>query len=164
MKEDILAIYKKFDMNKLGIFFDELIEYVNKYESVFSKYISQDYLKSIRKLDSKNLMLGHSDDNFEVAISFYTDKIVGGLNEEEISTQISLLIWDLSAYMTEEVCPSCHDSNLRLTSMIKEKKVIVKFCDECLYTGINDEHVEIEEDLVPASKELIESYLNRRVI
>lgn len=160
MKEDILEIYKKFDINNLNMFFDNLVEYVNKYSSIFSKYTSLDYLETIRKLKSTDLILGHSDDSFEIAIPFYIKKVIEGLSDEELSNQISLLIWDLSAYMTEEVCPNCNDSNLRLASMIDEKRTIVKFCDECLYTGINNKYVEIEKDLVPASKELIELCLN----
>lgn len=52
------------------MFFDDLIEYVNKYYTVFSKYISLDYLDAITRLDSTSLILGHSDDNFEIAIPF----------------------------------------------------------------------------------------------
>ncbi|EAH3457484.1 hypothetical protein D5V36_06190, partial [Listeria monocytogenes] len=60
MKEDILAVYKKFEINNLNMFFDDLIEYVNKYYTVFSKYISLDYLDAITRLDSTSLILGHS--------------------------------------------------------------------------------------------------------
>ncbi|EAH3523558.1 hypothetical protein D5V67_15585, partial [Listeria monocytogenes] len=108
---------------------------------------------------STSLILGHSDDNFEIAIPFYTNKVIEGLNEEELSNQVSSLIWDLSAYMTEELCPSCNDSNLRLTTMVSREDTLVKFCDECLYTGIRNERVEIEEDLVPAPKKKVEEYL-----
>ncbi|MBC1547819.1 hypothetical protein HCJ27_11980 [Listeria sp. FSL L7-1435] len=159
MKEDILAIYNKFEINNLNMFFDDLIEYVNKYYTVFSKYISLDYLDAITRLDSTSLILGHSDDNFEIAIPFYTNKVIEGLNEEELSNQVSSLIWDLSAYMTEELCPSCNDSDLRLTTIVSREDILVKFCDECLYTGIRNEHVEIEEDLVPAPKKKVEEYL-----
>lgn len=162
MKEDILAIYKKFEINNLNMFFDDLIEYVNKYYSVFSKYTSIDYLDAITRVDSTGLILGHSDDNFEIAIPFYTNKVIEGLSEEELSNQVSSLIWDLSAYMTEELCPSCNDSNLRLTTMVSKGDILVKFCDECLYTGIRNEHVKIEEDLVPAPKKMIEVYLSER--
>lgn len=162
MKEDILAIYKKFEINNLNMFFDDLIEYVNKYYSVFSKYTSIDYLDAITRVDSTGLILGHSDDNFEIAIPFYTNKVIEGLSEEELSNQVSSLIWDLSAYMTEELCPSCNDSNLRLATMVSKGDILVKFCDECLYTGIRNEHVEIEEDLVPAPKKMIEVYLSER--
>lgn len=160
MKEDILNIYKKFDINNLDIFFDNLIRCVNKYRFVFSKYISLDYLEAIGKLDSESMILGHSDDNFEIAIPFFTNKVLEGLSEEELSTQIASLIWDLSAYMTEEVCPSCKDSNLRLTSTLDVEKSVVKFCDECLYTGKGDKHIAIEGELIPASKERVELCLN----
>lgn len=160
MKEDILAIYKKFEMNNLNMFFDDLIEYMNKYYSVFSKYTSIDYLDAITRVDSTSLIIGHSDDNFEIAIPFYTNKVIEGLSEEELSNQVSSLIWDLSAYMTEELCPSCNDSNLRLTTMVSKEDILVKFCDECLYTGIRNEHVVIEEELVSASKKMVEVYLS----
>lgn len=159
MKEEILSIYSSFSVNNLDVFFDKLISYVNKYDSIFLKYTSLEYLNAIKKLNSKNLILGHSDDNFEIAIPFYTNQISKGLNEEELSNQVASLIWDLSVYMIDEECPSCHDSNLRLTTTTSETSKIVKFCAECLYTGIDGKHVEIQDDLIPASKDVVESYL-----
>lgn len=159
MEEEILKIYSNFSINNLDVFFDELISYVNKYDSIFFKYTSLEYLDAIKKLDSKNLIIGHSDDNFEIAISFYMNQINKGLNEEELSNQVSSLIWDLSAYMTDEECPSCHDSNLRLTIISSEINQIIKFCDECLYTDINGKRVDIEDDLIPAPKSIVKSYL-----
>lgn len=162
MTEEILAIYNDFYINSLDSFFDELIGYVNKYDSTFLKYTSLEYLDAIKKLNSQNLILGHSDDNFEIAISFYNNQIKEGLNEEEISNQVSSLIWDLSVYMTNEECPSCHDSNLRLTITAGKADQIIKFCDECLYTGIDGKHVDIEDDLIPAPKNMVKSYLNTK--
>lgn len=159
MREEILTIYNNFSIDSLDSFFDELISYVKKYDSIFLKYTSLEYLEEIKKLNSKNLILGHSDDIFEIAIPFYTNKIKEGLNEEEISNQVSSLIWDLSAYMTDEECPSCHDSNLRLTVTTNNANQIIKLCDECLYTGIAGKHVYVEDDLIPAPKSLVKSYL-----
>ncbi|BDR59380.1 hypothetical protein [Xylocopilactobacillus apicola] len=81
------------------------------------------------------------------------------MDEEEISKQVSSLIWDLSAYMTNEICPNCLDSNLRLTLEAGKERPIIKFCDECLYTGVNDKYTKISGDLVPATKKIVESYL-----
>jgi hypothetical protein len=158
MKEEILKIYDSFSINDLASFFDKLINYVNKYESIFSKYTSLEYLNGIKLLNSKNLILGHSDDNFEISIPFYIKQINKGIDEKEICNQVVSLIWDLSAYMTHEECPNCHDNNLRLTVTNKANQII-KFCDECLYTDINDKHVDIQDDLIPASKKIIDSYL-----
>ncbi|WP_086312696.1 hypothetical protein A5821_000282 [Enterococcus sp. 7F3_DIV0205] len=159
MREEILTIYNNFSIDSLDLFFDELINYVKKYDSIFLKYTSLEYLDEMKKFKSKNLILGHSDDNLEIAIPFYTNKIKKGLNEEEMSKQVSSLIWDLSAYMTDEECPSCHDSNLRLTVATSNTNQIIKFCDECLYTGIADKHVDVKDDLIPAPKNLVKSYL-----
>lgn len=164
MKEELLKIYKTFSTDNLYIFFDKLISYVNNHVIVFSKYISLDYLEAIKVLNSKKLILGHSDDDFEIAIPFYVNQLKAGTSEEKICNQVAGLIWDLSAYMTDEVCPSCHDSNLRLTTKTNEINQIIKFCDECLYTGIDGVSIEIEEDLIPASKDLVESYLNMKQV
>ncbi|EAD3286292.1 hypothetical protein ACI1GO_001883 [Listeria monocytogenes] len=160
MNTDIIKIYDDFDKNKLNIFFDNLIQFVNKYESEFQKYTSLDYLKSIRKFKSQDFILGHSDDNLEVGIFFYKTKVEE--NREDICNQVAALIWALSAYMIDEVCPICSESNMRLTVIAGESGPIVKFCDECLYTGVDGKYVEIKEELIPASKNLVKSYLNMK--
>lgn len=159
MKDDILEIYTKFEETNLNLFFDYLISFVKKYSNVFEKYTSTTYLEAIQNVSSNSYILGHSDDNFNIAIPFYIKQINEGLSEEGISNQISTLIWDLSAYMTNEECPSCHDSNLRLT-ITNENNQVIKFCDECLYTGLDGRHIDIEGDLIPAPKEIVEKYLN----
>ncbi|WP_221768790.1 hypothetical protein [Listeria marthii] len=134
---------------------------MNKYESEFQKYISLDYLKSIRKFKSQSFILGHSDDNLETGIFFYKTKVEEN-QEEDICNQVSALIWTLSAYMIDEVCPVCSESNMRLTVIAGESEPIVKFCDECLYTGVGGKYVEIKEELIPASKNLVKSYLSMK--
>ncbi|WP_228465706.1 hypothetical protein [Listeria marthii] len=134
---------------------------MNKYESEFQKYISLDYLKSIRKFKSQSFILSHSDDNLEAGIFFYKTKVEEN-QEEDICNQVSALIWTLSAYMIDEVCPVCSESNMRLTVIAGESEPIVKFCDECLYTGVGGKYVEIKEELIPASKNLVKSYLNMK--
>ncbi|MCD2248012.1 hypothetical protein LAX74_014245 [Listeria marthii] len=161
MNTDIIKIYDDFYKNELNIFFDKLIQFVNKYESEFQKYISLDYLKSIRKFKSQSFILGHSDDNLETGIFFYKTKVEEN-QEEDICNQVSALIWTLSAYMIDEVCPVCSESNMRLTVIAGESEPIVKFCDECLYTGVGGKYVEIKEELIPASKNLVKSYLNMK--
>ncbi|WP_221635860.1 hypothetical protein [Listeria seeligeri] len=88
------------------------------------------------KFEANNFILGHSDDNFEAGNSYYKDLIEQGLDKENICKQVSSVVWDLSGYMLDETCPNCHDSNLRLTSSIDIQRII-KFCDECFYTGID---------------------------
>ncbi|MBC2183852.1 hypothetical protein HCB33_10840 [Listeria sp. FSL L7-0233] len=161
MNTDIIKIYDEFDKNELNNFFDKLIQFVNKYESEFQKYTSLDYLKSIRKFKSQSFILGHSDDNLEAGIFFYKTKVEEN-QEEDICNQVSALIWTLSAYMIDEVCPVCSESNMRLTVIAGESEPIVKFCDECLYTGVGGKYVEIKEELIPASKNLVKSYLSMK--
>ncbi|MBC1452689.1 hypothetical protein HB790_11115 [Listeria welshimeri] len=161
MNEEILNIYENVQNESLSIFFDDLISFINKYHLEFSKYISGEYLESMEKFEAKNFILGHSDDNFEVAIPYYKDLIEQGLDKENICRQVSSLVWDLSGYMLDKICPNCHDSNLRLTSSI-DKKQIITFCDECLYTGIDGKFVEIDEEILPANKNQVSSYLKQQ--
>lgn len=159
MNKSIIKIYDSFDKSELNIFFDNLIKFVNKYDSEFQKHTSLKYLNSIKKFKSQDFILGHSDDSLELGISFYKKKIEENQDEEATCNQVSSLIWALSAYMTDELCPICSESNLRLTVMKQEENQIVKFCDECLSTIINDNYVKIEGELIPASKKMVESYL-----
>ncbi|MHC5216411.1 hypothetical protein ACYSNR_07065 [Enterococcus sp. LJL128] len=155
MKEDLLNIYNNFDSKKLDELFDDLVKYVNNYEYVFSRYTVLDYLEEMKKFDSKYFVIGHSDDNFLLGIPYYKKNILDGIDEQEITNQVTSLIWDLGTYMTDEICPNCHESNLRLTTTITKKNELVKFCDECLYKGISNKYVDIQEELIPATKTLI---------
>lgn len=162
MNNEILSIYNTFQSESLNLFFDSLISFVNKYHTTFSNYVTRDYLELVVKFQSNDFILGHSDDNFESEISYYRNLAKQGLDEEGICIQVASLIWNLSEYMLNEICPNCHDSNLRLSSSIKSHQTI-KFCDECLYTGIDEKFIEIDEELVPANKNQVNSYLKDKI-
>ncbi|WP_262343524.1 hypothetical protein, partial [Lactiplantibacillus plantarum] len=163
MNQKILTVYENFQNVSLSIFFDELILFINRYHYEFTKYVSKDYLEAMEKFEAKYFILGHSDNNFEIGISYYRNLIEQGLDKENICRQVSLLIWDLSGYMIDEICPICHDSNLRLASSIGREKLI-KFCDECLSTEIDGKFVQTDEEILPANRDQVNSYLREQAL
>ncbi|MBA4538228.1 hypothetical protein H1Z61_14060 [Bacillus aquiflavi] len=122
------------------------------------KHTAKDLYNKVRQFKSQDFILGHSEDDFEELIAYYKN-MLKQLDEKKICSQVIQLIWDISAYMLDEICPNCHYSNLRLTSSIDEKDT-VKFCDECLYTSINNNYVEIDDEIIPANKKQVSAYLN----
>lgn len=155
MKQEILDVYGKFDINNLPDFFDNLIYLARKYKKNFYKYVENEFLEKMVNYKSDDFIIGHSDDFFDKGIRYYVNNF-GEYSEKEIILQVSGLIWSLCVYMINQECPACHQANLRL---LERSGKIYEFCEECLFKSCNGSLVKIEEELFPAKKELVLNYL-----
>ena len=155
MKQEILDVYGKFDINNLLDFFDNLIYLTRKYKKNFYKYVENEFLEKMVNYKSDDFIIGHSDDFFDKGIRYYVNNF-GEYSEKEIILQVSGLIWSLCVYMINQECPACHQANLRL---LERSGKIYEFCEECLFKSCNGSLVKIEEELFPAKKELVLNYL-----
>ena len=155
MKQEILDVYGKFDINNLPDFFDNLIYLTRKYKKNFYKYVENEFLEKMVNYKSDDFIIGHSDDFFDKGIKYYVNNF-DEYSEKEIILQVSGLIWSLCVYMINQECPACHQANLRL---LERSGKIYEFCEECLFKSCNGSLVKIEEELFPAKKELVLNYL-----
>ena len=155
MKQEILDVYGKFDINNLPDFFDNLIYLARKYKKNFYKYVENEFLEKMVNYKSDDFIIGHSDDFFDKGIRYYVNNF-GEYSEKEIILQVSGLIWSLCVYMINQECPACHQANLRL---LERSGKIYEFCEECLFKSCNGSLVKIGEELFPAKKELVLNYL-----
>ena len=155
MKQEILDVYGKFDINNLPDFFDNLIYLTRKYKKNFYKYVENEFLEKMVNYKSDDFIIWHSDDFFDKGIRYYVNNF-GEYSEKEIILQVSGLIWSLCVYMINQECPACHQANLRL---LERSGKIYEFCEECLFKSCNGSLVKIEEELFPAKKELVLNYL-----
>ena len=155
MKQEILDVYGKFDINNLPDFFDNLIYLTRKYKKNFYKYVENEFLEKMVNYKSDDFIIGHSDDFFDKGIRYYVNNF-GEYSEKEIILQVSGLIWSLCVYMINQECPVCHQANLRL---LERSGKIYEFCEECLFKSCNGSLLKIEEELFPAKKELVLNYL-----
>ena len=147
MKQEILDVYGKFDINNLPDFFDNLIYLARKYKKNFYKYVENEFLEKMVNYKS--------DDFFDKGIKYYVNNF-DEYSEKEIILQVSGLIWSLCVYMINQECPACHQANLRL---LERSGKIYEFCEECLFKSCNGSLVKIGEELFPAKKELVLNYL-----
>ncbi|HFK7815079.1 TPA: hypothetical protein ACGY5Q_001489 [Listeria monocytogenes] len=65
MNEEITQLLKNFDNNKLPLFFEKLILFINNQDKIFRKYILEDSLNSIERFKESEFFLGTTDDNLE---------------------------------------------------------------------------------------------------
>jgi len=158
MKQEVLDVYGKFDINNLLDFFDNLIYLTRKYKKNFYKYVENEFLEKMVNYKSDDFIIGHSDDFFDKGIRYYVNNF-GEYSEKEIILQVSGLIWSLCVYMINQECPACHQANLRL---LERSGKIYEFCEECLFKSCNGSLVKIEEELFPARKELVLNYLFKK--
>lgn len=162
MKTEIIEIYKQFNIDKLDVFFDRLIEFISKYHSEFEKYTVIEFLEGMETLDSSELYLGTSDDNLELGISNYTITLINK-NNREICGNVLNLVWDIATFQTNEKCPSCQDDNLKITSSV-DRRIIYKRCDNCLITMIKQKFIDRPEEMIPATKHQVDTVERQKTL
>lgn len=159
MNEEIVQLYKSFSKNELSIFFGKLIEYINKYDLNFRNFIFENSLNSIEKFKEDEFYLGTTDDNLEGLASCYAKEMLEA-TEKEICGNVIHMVWDVATFMTEELCPSCQDANLKISSST-DQTIIYKTCDNCLVTIENDKYIERPKQMIPATKRQIKILLEK---
>ncbi|MDT0015802.1 hypothetical protein QJV03_01220 [Listeria swaminathanii] len=155
MNKEIIQLYKNFDNNKLPLFFEKLILFINNHDKIFRKYILEDSLNSIEQFKESEFYLGTTDDNLEGLALGYSETLIGA-DEKEICGNVIHMIWDIATFMTDELCPSCQDANLKIASST-DRNNIYKTCDNCLITMENGQFIERPKEMIPATKEQINS-------
>lgn len=58
---------------------------------------------------------------------------------------------DIATFTTNEICPRCQDSNLKISSSIDTKQNY-KTCDNCIVTIYHNSFIERPEEMVPATR------------
>ncbi|EAC8166999.1 hypothetical protein B4U51_08095 [Listeria monocytogenes] len=153
MNEEITQLLKNFDNNKLPLFFEKLILFINNHDKIFRKYILEDSLNSIERFKESEFFLGTTDDNLEGLVLGYSETLIRA-DENEICRNVIHMIWDIATFMTDELCPSCQDANLKIASSTDRSK-IYKTCDNCLITIENGQFSERPKEIIPATRKQI---------
>ncbi|EAF0861797.1 hypothetical protein CFF26_01275 [Listeria monocytogenes] len=153
MNEEITQLLKNFDNNKLPLFFEKLILFINNHDKIFRKYILEDSLNSIERFKESEFFLGTTDDNLEGLVLGYSEMLIRA-DENEICRNVIHMIWDIATFMTDELCPSCQDANLKIASSTDRSK-IYKTCDNCLITIENGQFSERPKEMIPATRKQI---------
>ena len=155
MNNEIVKLYSGFKLDKMTVFFDDLIDFINKHEEAFSRFTVEDSLEIIKTFKAENFIVGTSDYDFKDGLPFYSEKMKEA-TEQEICHNVMDLLWDMAAFTTKELCPSCTDDYLKVASSI-DRAVIYKVCDNCLVTLLDDRFIESPCDVIPATKPQVDS-------
>ncbi|EIE5753365.1 hypothetical protein LDQ66_001023, partial [Listeria innocua] len=129
--------------------------FINNHDKIFRKYILEDSLNSIEQSKESEFFLGTTDDNLEGLALGYSETLIGA-DEKEICSNVIHMVWDIATFMTDELCPSCQDTNLKIASST-DRNNIYKTCDNCLITMENSQFIERPKEMIPATKEQINS-------
>ncbi|MPR76081.1 hypothetical protein D7389_12860, partial [Listeria monocytogenes] len=140
MNEEITQLLKNFENKKLPLFFEKLILFINNHDKIFRKYILEDSLNSIERFKESEFFLGTTDDNLEGLVLGYSETLIRA-DEKEICSNVIHMVWDIATFMTDELCPSCQDANLKIASST-DRNNIYKTCDNCLITMENGQFIE----------------------
>jgi len=160
MKDELIQIYRGYRGKELNMIFDELICFVKKYHNIFYRYTDKEYLKALEQFKAREFFLGTSYTNFKNGFAFEIGELERKLSNQDICQQVESVINDMSMYMLQEICPSCHYGNFRLASSIDRKKII-KACEECPYAELNGEFLNDTRNIIPANKNQVERYMNK---
>lgn len=157
MNREIVQIYKEFNKNSLTSFFESLLNFIKKYDGTFRLYVFKDSLEVIEKFQKNDFYLGTTDDNLEGLALFYSEELLKA-TEKEICGNVVHMIWDVATFMTDELCPSCQDSNLKIASSTDQKNTY-KTCDNCLITLKKGQFIERPEEMIPATRKQVDYIL-----
>lgn len=157
MNREIVQIYIEFDKNSLTSFFENLLNFIKKYDETFKLYVFKDSLEAIEKFQKYDFYLGTTDDNIEGLALFYSEEMLKA-TEKEICGNVIHMIWDVATFRSAELCPSCQDSNLKIASSTDQNN-IYKTCDNCLITLEKGKFIERPEEMIPATRKQVDYLL-----
>lgn len=153
---ECVEILKKADNNNLNFLLDELVRLVVRNKNIFSEIADLNFLEFCCKVNSNEYIIGTTGDNFEGLAKQYIN--IKKPIVDKIWRVVSNLIWDLTTFTSEEICPNCRSDNLRLLTDISKEKVY-KACETCFWIEHNGKAVSRSKDLFPANKHMVLKYL-----
>ncbi|WP_317635129.1 hypothetical protein [Xylocopilactobacillus apicola] len=109
------------------------------------------------KFNANDFYLGTTEDNLVGLFLSYSKKLSKASNKE-ICGNVVHLIWNIATFTTDYLCPSCQESNLRISSSTDHNH-IYETCDNCLTTFENGEFVERPDEMIPATKKEVDDFL-----
>lgn len=133
-----------------------LIGFLTKHERQTRKYVSASTLTFLKTLKPQEYILGQSDQDFVSVIAYLATQ---SLTLEQTIRETVLLIWDLISYTSDEICPGCQQTNLRLYTG-ENTSDIYETCIECSARRKNGQWIYSREELYPANKSIILAYLD----
>ncbi|GLC82914.1 hypothetical protein [Lacrimispora brassicae] len=129
-----------------------IINIVKKYENILSDVADKDFLDYITNMDFSDFITGTNGDNYELILNGYmkTDKC----SLSEIWRILSQLIWDLSAMVSDRVCPSCRGDNLAYYTD-KTDTHLYESCLGCFSTWETSKLIKRPKEIFPAPKSVL---------
>ncbi|MGT2911565.1 hypothetical protein ACVR1I_07625 [Streptococcus cameli] len=157
MPESLVQILKTFNGNDETLV-SRLIAFLKENHRLSKKYITETALDMLYHLDVKEYIFDTSDQDYILVIDYL---IHNELTDEECFKEVAMLIWDMITFMTNEECPSCNQTNLRLYTDQKQRN-LYEVCIECLARRKNGEWEYSRREIYPAKKELVDLYLRNK--
>lgn len=140
------------DKNQLVI---ALCQFLKRNHEISKKNIDLSVLMFLYKLNPSDYILGTSDQDYtSLKIHLMSRELT---KKEELKESV-MLIWDLISYMTDEICPSCNQANLRLYTDTNYRDVYAA-CEECFSCRKDGVWIISNEELYPANSYLVHRYL-----
>lgn len=153
--EECKSIFRETKNSHTDSLLNALIEIVKKYKNILSDVADNDFLNYLTNIDSSDFITGTNGDNYELILSGYLK--MEECSVEEIWTVLSQLIWDLSAMVSEKVCPNCRGDQLAYYTD-KTNKHLYESCLSCFSTWENSKLIKKPKDIFPAPKNVLSSF------
>lgn len=153
--EECKSIFRQTKNSHTGRLLKAIIEIVKKYKNIFSDVADTDFLNYITSIDSSEFIVGTNGDNYELILNGYL--IMEECNVEETWEILSQLVWDLSAMVSEKVCPSCKGDHLAYYTD-KTNKHLFESCLSCFSTWENSKLIKKPKEIYPATKNVLSKF------
>jgi hypothetical protein len=109
-------------------------------------------LKFITEIEPNMFVLGSTGENFEGVVTNYVQRPPS--SEIEAWRRISNIIWDLTTFTSQEVCPQCKGDHLRILTDTDGIEVY-KSCESCSFTESNGHSFQRQGIFLPANRILL---------
>lgn len=131
---------------------NNLVNIVKKYKDILCSVSDNNFLEYISTMNSLDFVAGSNGDNYELILKGYIEKEECGL--EEIWRILSQLIWDLSALVSDKVCPSCRGDHLAYYTD-RTNTNLYESCLGCFSTWENTKLIMRPKEIFPAPKSVL---------
>lgn len=153
--EECKSIFKQTENSHTDRLLKEIIEIVKKYKFILSDVADNDFLEYITNIDSSEFIVGTNGDNYELILKNYIKMDECSL--EEIWTILSQLVWDLSAMVSDKVCPNCRGDHLAYYTD-KANMHLYESCLGCFSTWENSKLIKKPKEIFPAPKNVLSKF------
>ena len=153
--ENCKTVFKQAKNSETDKLLDAIITLIKKYKDILVEVADCDFLNYVNNMESSDYISGTNGDDYELILHNYLK--INKCNLDDIWRILSELVWDLSAMVSNHVCPSCKGDHLAYYTD-KNNEHLYESCLGCFTTWENSKLIRRPEEIFPAPKNVLSNF------